>query len=401
MKKLFLLVFLICVSGINLTQDYPLYAKESPKEFRIGAALALSGPLAMYGVGFRNGTQMVADYFNAKGGLRIGSEMRKVVVLDADTKFTPEGATTAARRLVDSDKVDMIVGAIATPQTLGVQSVTEPGKVLTLHSAAAAETLIGKKYSFRSYISLNETFPSIFSWLVKNRPNVKRMALLDLDYETSHYGHSLAIKAAEKYGIEIVYDEYYPGDTKDFSPFLIKAFSKNPDLIFDTGTGGIYLALLVKQARDMGYKGLFMEPRTPATKTNLEVAGAKAIEGMLGFGYASSGEGVSRGVKAFREAYTKRYGQWAEESLVVAVPLSAILLGYEKAGTMETEQVINVLEAGHEWTTPYGITGVFAGAKDYGRPRQWFAPQRVIITTRGKAIPIGLISLDELLKGWE
>jgi ABC-type branched-subunit amino acid transport system substrate-binding protein len=227
------------------------------------------------------------------------------------------------------------------------------------------------------------------------------MALLDLDYETSHYGHSLAIKAAEKYGIEIVYDEYYPGDIKDFSPFLIKSISKNPDVIFDTGTGGNFLALVVKQARDLGYKGFFMEPCPPAIKTNIDVAGAEAVEGMLGFGYASAGEGAPVGVKAFRESYIKKYGQWAEESLVVAVPLSAVLLGIEMAGSMDTDKIIRVLEAGHEWSTPYDIKGVFAGEKDYGRPSQWFAPQHVILTTAGKSVPADLIPLEELLKGWE
>jgi branched-chain amino acid transport system substrate-binding protein len=371
------------------------------KTFKIGAALAFSGPLAFVGVGFRNGAQIAADFFNEKGGLNIGGEKYKIEIIDADSKSTAEGGETAARRLVDAEKVNLVLGGIAGPDTLGVLSVTGPAKVINVHTAAISEALKGKPYSYRCWISYYEMYPGIFAWLVKNRPKIKRIALLDNDDESAHYGHSLVAKQAAKNGMEVVYDDYYAANTKDMSPFLLKALAKKPDLFFNTASSGAYWALLIKQARDLGYEGAFAEVHPPTPKQTGEIAGMDNVQGMIGFGYASEGDLAPAGIKMFRERYIKKYGEWHEHSLVMGIAMASVFMAVEKAGSTESDKIKAVLDNGQKWETPFGITGSWGGKATYGRPCQWFAPEFVLEIQGEKVVPIGVIPMESMLHGWD
>lgn len=394
-----ILVVLAVIIGLAL----PATAPAAQKVFKVGAALAFSGPLAFVGNGFRNGARIVADFYNAKGGLNIGGEMYRIEIIDADTKFTADGATTAARRLVDVEKVNMVIGAIAGPQTLGVLSVTEPAKILTLHSAGVTESIHkknGRRYSFRGWISYDELAPGVFKWFKKER-KVNKIAMLDLDYESSHHGHGVVQKVAKKLGMEVVYDEFYEAGTKDLSPFLMKAISRKPDLMFNTSTSGVGWGLQIKQGRELGFEGLFGENHPPTPKQTGEISGMDNIQGMIGFGYAAEGALAPKGMARFKAAFVEKFKDWHEHSLVTAIPFTSVLMAIEKAGSLESDKIVAVLESGQEWATPWGITGTWGGTNVYGQPHQWFAPQYAIEVQGDKAVPVGVIPMSDLLHGWD
>lgn len=400
MKKREIIVVLIVASFI-LMQAIPVIAKE--KVLKVGAALAFSGPLAFVGNGFRDGAQMTADYFNEKGGLKVGNDIYKIEIIDADTKFTADGATTAARRLVEAEKVDLVLGAIAGPQTLGVLSVTEPAKIFTLHSAGVNDTIHikkGRKYSFRGWMSYDEISPGVFKWLKENK-NIKKVAMLDLDFESSHQAHAAVNRICKKLGLEVVYDEYYEGGTKDLSPFLMKAIAKKPDVIFNASTPGTGWGLLMKQARELGYEGLFAENHPPTPRQTGEIAGIENMQGMIGFGYATDGEMAPKGMREFRKIYTKKFGGWHEHSTVLAIPFASVLMAIEQAGSLDGDKIAKVLESGAKWKTPWGIEGTWGGAKSYGHPHQWFAPQYAMEVQGNKAAVVGFIPMNDLLFGWD
>jgi branched-chain amino acid transport system substrate-binding protein len=397
-KKLLVIGMVVAIAMVFV---FPGFASAAQKVFKVGAAEAFSGPLAFVGAGFRNGTQIAADFFNENGGLNIGGEKYRIEIIDADSKYTAEGGQTAARRLVDAEKVHVVLGAISGPDTLGVLSVTDPAKIITVHTAAISETLKGKPYSYRCWISYYEMYPGIFSWISKNRPKIKRIALLDIDDESGHYGHDLVTKQASKHGMEVVYDDYYPANTKDMSPFLLKALAKKPDMFFNTASSGAYWALLIKQARDLGFEGLFAEVHPPTPKQTGEIAGMNNVQGMVGFGYATEGDLAPQGIKMFKERYIKKYGEWHEHSLVTGIPMAAVFMAAAKAGSTDSEKIKAMMDNGQKWETPFGITGSWGGEATYGRPSQWFAPQYVLEIQGEKVVPIGVIPMESMLHGWD
>ena len=105
---------------------------QAPQPIRVGFSSAMSGPSAITGEGVMWGATMAVDEINAKGGI-MG---RKVEAYFGDNKGTPGEAVSAVRRLVDVDKVDVIVGQTHSGACLGsmpiikelqVPQVTESG----------------------------------------------------------------------------------------------------------------------------------------------------------------------------------------------------------------------------------------------------------------------------------
>src|SRR2546428_3964722 len=114
---------------LTLFAIVPAWAQGGPP-IRVGFGSAMSGPSAITGEGVTWAGQMVVEEINAKGGI-MG---RKVEAFFADNKGTPGEAVSAVRKLIDVDKVDVIIGqthsgaclgAMPIIKELGVAQVTE------------------------------------------------------------------------------------------------------------------------------------------------------------------------------------------------------------------------------------------------------------------------------------
>ena len=385
----------------------PLSAGAAEKTFKIGLALSFSGPTGAWGKIFSQGDKMVADHFNAQGGLNIGGERYKIELIEADNKFTAEGGASAARRLIEKDKVNLVHGGLVTQDTLGVQEVTEPAKMISMTTGAADEVINsgdGKKYSFRAYISYSETFPTMMRWFFKRFPDKKRIALLDMNYDSAWRAHELMRKLAPKLGFEIVYNEFYEGGTKDFFPFLSKAMTTKPDVFMNLASPPPDWALRIKQARQLGFKGKFLECHPLELSTMAPIAGAENLEGLMGYDYVIDGPGSNEATQAFKKAYLDKYGKWDPFASLVGGPLAALLMAYEKAGSLDSDKVLAVIKEDVTWETFTGLTGIFGGVSRYGRAAQWLSPQYMQIAEKGRAVPqleYGKISIKDMLHGWD
>jgi branched-chain amino acid transport system substrate-binding protein len=374
-------------------------SKAEAKNLKVGIVLPLSGPVAKWGVSFRNGAGLLAEMINAKGGLNIGKDKYLIQLLEQDDKFTAEGAATAARSLIERDKVNLIYGSIGTHVSLAIAQVAEPAHVITLHSAGADDTIAkakGNRYTFRGYICYNETYPGVLKWVAKTYPKTKKIALLGLNYESSWFGHELIGKLAPGSGMSVVYNEYYEGGTKDFTPFLVKALAAKPDLFFNTSSPSPDWALIMKQARELGFKGFFAESHPPMLPEYIPISGKEPVEGLIGVGDAISGPMVKQATKDFVQAYIKKHGAWDPEAIVMTPALHAIFQAMEQAGSLESDKVVTILESGKQWKTILGIVGKFGGTKIYGQPHQWLAPQYVIVVKSGEPVAMSEIPVKEM-----
>src|SRR5512144_3437954 len=116
--------------GWGLAADAPPARAQGTPPIRVGFSSAMTGPSAITGEGVKWAAQMLADEYNAKGGI-MG---RKIELYFGDNAGTPGEAVSAVRKLVDVDRVDVIVGqthsgaclgALPIVKELGVPPVTE------------------------------------------------------------------------------------------------------------------------------------------------------------------------------------------------------------------------------------------------------------------------------------
>jgi branched-chain amino acid transport system substrate-binding protein len=96
---------------------FPSFAQLGPgvtdKEVKIGMWQPLTGPVAIYGIPFRNGAQAYVDMINAQGGIN----GRKIDLIVEDNAYNPQRTVAAARKLIGSDQVLAIVSANGTSQS--------------------------------------------------------------------------------------------------------------------------------------------------------------------------------------------------------------------------------------------------------------------------------------------
>ncbi|MET0429441.1 MAG: ABC transporter substrate-binding protein [Microvirga sp.] len=242
-------VLALAAAGPNLAPP----AVAADESIRLGVVAPMSGPNARYGSFSTRGAQLAVKEINDAGG--IGG--RKIEIFTGDSQGTPVEGVSATRRLIDSDKVDYIIGDVSSSVTLAMQPVAEDAGILLLNAASSNPKITygagigGYKWTFRNYPT-DENRALIVAKYAAEQRGFTKFAVLSVD---SDYGRS-AIEFTKKYlpqfKGEILTEDYYKEGEVDFRSVLAK--------IRDSGAQAIILYGLVDTtpiiARQMTEVGL-------------------------------------------------------------------------------------------------------------------------------------------------
>jgi branched-chain amino acid transport system substrate-binding protein len=405
--KRFLLVLLgfMLVGGLFITNCAPKEEVTQPtKVLKMGACLPLSGPAAGYGQPTLASVQIEVDKINARGGVKIGANTYNIELISEDDQFTSDGAKTAAEKLVSQDRVKYIFGGQETNDTLGLQLVTTPNKVITFNMAWADTTLRNPDtgqaipYAFKSMMAPHETLRGIWGYIQKAYPEVKRVAEFSPNTDSGIYGLELDSSLVKYLGYEVVYSDYHEPGLTDFYPQLTKILATNPDIIHSTSSGVSDWGLIIKQAREMGYKGHFMQ-EVPIGEIILGISGAEAAEGLITIDVVSQGPNASPAYIDFKNTYTAKAGFWIPGALCLPPSLECLLQAMQKAGSVEdTDKIQNILE-----TESFHVMDLdmrFVGKEYYGANRALGQPLLVSEIRGGKLVPVSTLSVEEQFSPW-
>ncbi len=217
---------------------------------KVGFSSAMTGPSAITGEGVKWAAQMLADEYNAKGGI-MG---RKIEIYFGDNAGTPGEAVSAVRRLVDVDKVDVIVGQTHSGACLGALPVVKELQVPMVIEACSnpkIRDLIGKngnEWAFRvnpDDVMLANQFAK---YIVQSAKTVSIFAQND-DFGR---GAAAAYDAAfKKTGIKLVSTEFFDRGQADYRPVLTRVKRANPEavlLVMLASEGSVFM----RQFREVG-----------------------------------------------------------------------------------------------------------------------------------------------------
>jgi len=379
-------------------------AKPEEKAIKIGVAIDTSGVAAGWGVPMTRAMQWLVDQENDQGGLLVGQDRYQLQLIIGDTKGTPEGAAAAAKKLVNVDKVNFVVGGIMGYTGLAIIAITEPAGVLFGTEADVADLIHpDHSYTFRNTPSV-EQIATLAAWNQKHWPGVERVAII---YEHDEDGERM-IPYLEKYHsttLDLVAVEYAELDQEDYRPVLSRVIKENPDAL-DVGINPpAQMALLMKQARELGFQGPLWTVFPLSPSTIVEVAGKEAAEGVCGWTAPSEGPYAPEMSKEIRAWYIDKFGQWDDAALAGDCCLAAFLQAIEAAGTTDTAEVIKVLESGMAFDTYFG-KAPFDLESFYGIPHQSVKPLAILEIHNGEARFIDNIPAQEQLElfdslGWE
>jgi branched-chain amino acid transport system substrate-binding protein len=214
-------------------------APEAKSEITVGATLPLTGAEARIGGFFKEGYQLAFDEVAKKGGLDVGGKKIPVKLTLLDDTSSPATAVTLADRLINSDKVDFLLGTYATNLVEAQTTVAEQNKVPYVNGGGAASEIYkrGYKYIFGTLAPVELLGTTLMSWIDEQQkagklPKPAKIALL---WENTSHGKdfrkgvsSFVTKAGDAYSI--VVDESFELSGKDFSPLLGKVKAAGADL---------------------------------------------------------------------------------------------------------------------------------------------------------------------------
>lgn len=318
------------VTGIGLTAVAMPAARA--ETLNIGYIGSLTGGAAQYGLAGQEGLKIMADDVNAKGGIQVGDKKYQIKIVPYDDQQKAAQAVAAYQRLTSVDGVKYIFTQ-NSPSTLAIKPNVESDKILMLTAAFSPKAVdADTKYVYRLYMTGENFSPALVKWMGSHLKE-RRVVTMNPNDETG-WGFSKTLeKLFTENGFTVVGSELYERAQNDFSPVLTKIVAQNPDLIdFGSTTPGT-AGLIARQARELGYKGRFVQTGGPGWDTIVAAAGKTAAEGMITILFADPANAEYQRIVA---AYQKNQGQLPNELIVNFYDAGNVLLkAIQLAGTAD------------------------------------------------------------------
>ncbi len=271
-------------------------------EIKVGTLMAHTGPLKEYGPAIKNGAVLAADQL-ADAGLT-------VKMVHEDTETAPIAGVSAAKKLVEIDRVVAIIGALSSGVTLAVaESVTIPNEVIIISPASTNPMMTslpadrGKDFVFR-------TCPSdALQGVVAGQAAAEMVRTASVLYVNNAYGQGLAevFKAAfEKNGGRVL--AMVPHDEKtaeSYTAELRKALKGDPDVLAAYSYPQHAKVYLKEAVEFFNYKNFLYCDGTKSLEI-IDTLGADVVEGQMGTAPGTLG---GKPLELFNAAYTREFGE--------------------------------------------------------------------------------------------
>ena len=334
---------------------------QAQEPIRIGAFLSVTGPAAFLGDPELKTLELYVERLNAEGGV-LG---RKLQLVAYDDGGDAEKARTFAKRLLEQDKVDLIVGGSTTGTTMAVVPLAEAAGTPFI-SLAGAVVIVEpvKKWVFKTPHTDRMACEKIFVDLQSRK--LTKAALISGSGGFDKSMRAECLKVAPKYGIEIVADETYGAADTDMTAQLAKIKGSGAQAVLNAGFGQ-GPAIVTRNYRQVGLALPLYQSHGVASKEFIKLAGA-AAEGvrlpaaaLLVADLLPGGDAQKPVVVAYSKAYGDRYkadvstfGGHAYDGLMLAVQ------AIKAAGSTDKARVRDALEATKGYVGTGGVVSMSA-----------------------------------------
>ena len=342
----------------TLSTTTPVQAQEP---IRIGSFLSVTGPAAFLGDPEQKTLEMVVERINAEGGV-LG---RKLQLIAYDDSGDAEKARTFAKRLIEQDKVDVIVGGSTTGATMAAVPIAEQAGTPFV-SLAGAVVIVEpvKKWGFKTPHTDRMACEKIFVDLQSRK--LSKVAMISGSGGFDKSMHAECLKVASKYGIEIVAEETYGAADTDMTAQLTKIRASSAQAVLNAGFGQ-GPAIVTRNYRQVGLTLPLYQSHGVASKEYIKLSGP-AAEGvrlpaaaLLVADLLPAGDAQKPVVTAYRNSFEQKYktdvstfGGHAYDGLMLVVN------AMKQAGSTDKAKVRDALEATRGYVGTGGVVNMSA-----------------------------------------
>jgi branched-chain amino acid transport system substrate-binding protein len=305
--------------------------------FRIGALCPVTGSGSPYGSGMQKMIVAAAEAVNAAGG----AGGKKIEVVSEDSQTSPQAAVLAAKKLIDVNKVQAILGTWSSGVSLAVVPLTNDANIILMNTSGAPALSVppanAKGLSYR-YQATNDRFGRAFAEIAE-KEGFKRPATMAFN-NASGIGNTEGFrKAWEAKGGKVVESVVYEPNQPTYRSELQRVLAANPDVIVT----GSYLAdttIIMREWFQSGQPVKWIMPGWAASPDLVKAVGADVLEGVISVDSISNENAPS--YKAYGDAYQKAMGQPGQSNVYAAMTwdmMNVIALAIEAAKSTETAAI--------------------------------------------------------------
>ncbi|MHC0066789.1 ABC transporter substrate-binding protein [Nostoc sp. UIC 10890] len=331
------MMLVACVkSGSNYANN-PTATTGAANAIPIGIAFAQTSNVALLGQEGTDGVKIAEKYFNNKGGIN----GRPIKLVYQDTGGDEVGAINAFQTLISKDKVVGIVGPTLSQQAFSANPIAERNQVPVIGASNTAKGIpeIGD-YVARVSSSVAVVAPYSVKAALKQNPQIKRVAVFYAQNDAFNKSETeIFQKTVTNLGLDLVTVQKFQTTDTDFQAQASDAINLKPDLVIISGLA-VDGGNLVKQLRELGYKGIIVGGNGFNTSHIFSVCRA-LCDGVI-VAQAYSPIYTSEINTAFRKAYLEQYQR--EPPQVSAQAFTALQVYVEALRSLDKKSNINQLK---------------------------------------------------------
>jgi branched-chain amino acid transport system substrate-binding protein len=243
----------------------------------VGCSNSLSGPLAFVGTEVTQfGLDTYFKYINEKGGIN----GRKILSKYYDDGYRPQDALANTRKLVEQDKVFLIICPEGTAPTMAIIPYCGENKIPLLFPYAGSPELAGRKYVFTANTLYNIEATTLIKYFVKE----KKLRKIGILYQDDEYGKAY-LRQFEvdlgKMNLKLTAAEPVKRTAIDLSAQVVKLRQANPEAVFLPLGPGL-AAQALKEVNKLGWKEVKLVSVGPVTDEKFLVLSGGVGEGVMG-----------------------------------------------------------------------------------------------------------------------
>jgi branched-chain amino acid transport system substrate-binding protein len=297
-------------------------------------------------------------------GINLANEMfpevlgKKIKLFLVDNKTDKTEAANAVARLIQQNKVSVIIGSYGSSLSMAGGQVAKDAKVPVVGCSPTNPLVtLNNDYYFR--VCFIDPFQGkVMAKYAFNTLKAKKAAIImdvsnDYSVGLSNFFKQAFVELTGDKNAIVAEAKYKTGD-QEFTAQLTSIKDLNPDVIFAPGNYG-ESALLIKQARDLGIKAPFLGGDTYEAPEFIQIGG-KAVEGVAFSTHYTAEAPVTEVSKQFLDAYKQKYGK--DPTAFAALGFDAYLVArdaIERAGSAEPQAIRDALAKTQDFK---GATGI-------------------------------------------
>jgi branched-chain amino acid transport system substrate-binding protein len=296
--------------------------------YRVGALNPVTGAGSTYGSGMQKSIIAAVAEVNAAGG----AGGRRFEALAEDTQTSPEPAVLAAKKLIEVNKANAILGTWSSSVSLAIQPLTQGSNTILLHTSSAptlfSQNVRNLSWGFQSGSKYNGR---AMNAAVK-KEGFKRPAIMAFNNDAA-VGNVNAFRSAyEAEGGKVLASVVYEPKRTSYRSELEKVLAANPDVIALSG----YLpdtTIILREAYELGVNAKFIIPGWAAGPQLVQALGPEVADGVMVYESVPDTNGAA--FKRYSEQYQKALGSSGEDNVFAAQTYDMVIslaLALEKAG---------------------------------------------------------------------